>query len=116
MNAFRVCVCLLGITVASVGAQQPRTGFEVHEVSIQELQSAPKDGRVTSVQLVDAYLKRIEAFDQAGPKLNAMIRMNPKARAEAAVLDAERRAGRVRGALHGIPIILKDNNEMARLA
>jgi amidase len=116
MNAVRVCICLLGLAAASVGAQQQRPGFEVYEVSIQELQSALSSGRVTSVQLVDAYLKRIAAFDQAGPQLNAMIRMNPKARADAAVLDAERRAGRVRGALHGIPIILKDNYETAGFA
>jgi Asp-tRNA(Asn)/Glu-tRNA(Gln) amidotransferase A subunit family amidase len=116
MNSVRLCVCLLAFCVASVRAQQPRPGFEVYEVSIQELQSALSAGRVTSVQLVDAYLQRIAAFDQAGPKLNAMIRLNPKARADAAVLDAERRAGRVRGALHGIPIILKDNYETAGFA
>src|SRR5687768_8907628 len=116
MKSVQLCVCMLALGVASVRAQQPRAGFEVYEVSIQELQSALSAGRVTSVQLVDAYLQRIAAYDQAGPKLNAMIRLNPKAKADAAVLDAERRAGRVRGALHGIPIILKDNYETAGFA
>jgi Asp-tRNA(Asn)/Glu-tRNA(Gln) amidotransferase A subunit family amidase len=59
--------------------------------------------------LVDAYLARIRAYDHAGPSLNAIVRLNPNARSDAAALDAERKAGRVRGPLHGIPIILKDN-------
>ena len=66
-------------------------------------------GRATSVELVNAYLARIAAYDHAGPALNAMIRLNPNALADAAARDAERKAGRVRGPLHGIPIILKDN-------
>ena len=60
-------------------------------------------GKVTSVALVDAYLARIAAYDHQGPALNAIIRLNPAARADAAALDAERKAGHVRGPLHGIP-------------
>lgn len=82
---------------------------EVHEATITELQAAMTQGRVTAVQLVDAYLARIAAYEAQGPALNAMIRLNPNARAEAAALDDERRRGRSRGPLHGIPIILKDN-------
>jgi Asp-tRNA(Asn)/Glu-tRNA(Gln) amidotransferase A subunit family amidase len=67
------------------------------------------------VQLVDAYLARIAAYDVGGPQLNAMIRLNPAARRDAAAMDAERAAGRVRGPLHGIPIILKDNYDVAGL-
>ena len=85
----------------------------VFEASITELQNGMKSGRYTSAQLVDAYLARIAAYDQRGPALNAMIRVNPRARAEAAALDTERRAGKVRGPLHGIPIILKDNYNTA---
>jgi amidase len=84
-------------------------GFEVAEASMTEVQKALTDGRVTSVQLVDAYRARIAAYDHAGPAINAMIRLNPNARKEAADLDAERKAGRVRGPMHGVPIILKDN-------
>jgi len=81
----------------------------VYEASITELQSAMKMGRLRSVDLVDAYLARIDAYDHAGPALNAIIRLNPTARVEAAALDAERTSGKVRGPLHGIPIIVKDN-------
>ena len=81
----------------------------VYEATITELQSAMSIGRLRSVDLVDAYVARINAYDHAGPALNAIIRLNPSAHAEAAALDAERKAGKVRGPLHGIPIILKDN-------
>ena len=90
-------------------AGQSRPGVEVYEASIADLQAAMTAGRTSAVQLVDAYLARIAAYDQRGPALNAMIRLNPKARADARRLDEERRQGRVRGPLHGIPIILKDN-------
>ncbi|MEO7359204.1 MAG: amidase family protein, partial [Gemmatimonadaceae bacterium] len=67
------------------------------------------EGRTNSLQLVEAYLARIAAFDARGPALNSMIRINPQARADARRLDAERRAGKVRGPMHGVPVILKDN-------
>jgi Asp-tRNA(Asn)/Glu-tRNA(Gln) amidotransferase A subunit family amidase len=70
---------------------------------------------VTSVELVEAYLARIAAYDVDGAALNAMIRLNPRARAEAVSMDAERRAGRVRGPLHGVPVVLKDNYSTADL-
>lgn len=86
-----------------------RSTVEVTEASITELRAAMANRRVTSVQLVDAYLARIAAYEQAGPGLNALIRLNPNARSEAAERDAERRQGRIRGSLHGIPVIIKDN-------
>ncbi|HET9984650.1 MAG TPA: amidase family protein [Longimicrobiales bacterium] len=89
--------------------------FDVVEATIPELQAAMASGRLTAVQLVDAYVARIRAYDQHGPRLNAIIRLNPRARAEAAALDAERKAGKVRGPLHGIPVILKDNYDTADL-
>ncbi len=90
-------------------AQQMHSSFDVAEASVADLSSALAAGRVTSVQLVEAYLARIAAYDQAGPALNAILRINPRARAQAATLDAERARGAVRGPLHGIPILLKDN-------
>jgi amidase len=104
-------VFALGTTTATAQNAKPAPSarFEVVEASIPQLQSALKDGKVTSVQLVDAYLARIAAYDAQGPELNSMIRVNPRARAVAAQLDRERREGKVRGPLHGIPIALKDN-------
>jgi hypothetical protein len=63
--------------------------FEVTEASLTDLQRAMTEGRVTSVQLLDAYLARIAAYDHAGPAINAMIRLNPRARADAAARDSE---------------------------
>ncbi len=85
----------------------------VFEGGIRDLQAALAAGRVTSAQLVDAYLARIDAYDRNPPFLHAILRVNPNARAEAARLDAERAAGHVRGPLHGIPVILKDNYDTA---
>lgn len=70
-----------------------------------------KDGRLTSVALTRALLARIAALNHAGPRLNAVIAVNPDALAQAAARDAERRAGKLRGALHGVPVLIKDNIE-----
>jgi len=96
---------------ASVTGRRPQSVpmFDVTEASLTDLQAAITSGRASSVQLVDAYAARIAAYDHAGPLINAIIRVNARARADAVKLDAERRAGKVRGPLHGIPIILKDN-------
>jgi len=86
-------------------------GFDVTERSIEELQAAQMHGIVSARGLTQAYLTRIEALDQQGPALNAIIRINPHALRQAAALDLERRGGGVRGPLHGIPILVKDNFE-----
>jgi len=83
--------------------------FDAFELSIPELQSAMERGDTTTRDLVRQYLKRIEAFDRAGPRLNAMIFINPRVLDEAAALDAERKKSGARGPLHGIPVVLKDN-------
>ncbi len=87
--------------------------FNVVEATIPELQEAMASGRATAVDLLDAYLARIAAYDQQGPRLNAMIRLNPNAHSDARARDRERASGAVRGPLHGIPIILKDNYDTA---
>lgn len=79
------------------------------EATIPELQAAMDAGELTAVELVDFYLARIAAYDDAGPTLNAFIVVNPAAREQAAALDAERAVSGPRGPLHGIPIVLKDN-------
>jgi amidase len=89
--------------------------FDVVEKTIPELQEAMRAGTVTAAQLVDAYLARIEAYDRKGPRINSIIAINPKAREEAAALDRERAARGPRGPLHGIPLVIKDNIDMAGL-
>jgi amidase len=110
MTRLSVVLASVALTTAASAQAVPRLApLEVAEATISELQTALTRRAVTSAQLVDAYLARIAAYDDAGPELRAMLRLNPRARAEATALDAERRAGAVRGPLHGIPIILKDN-------
>lgn len=87
--------------------------FEVHEQSILDLQSAMQAGRVTSRGLVESYLARIQAYDQAGPRLNSIVMINPRAREDAEALDRERADGKSRGPLHGIPVLIKDNYDTA---
>ena len=88
-------------------------GFDVQEKTIAELQAAMTSGAVTSRTLVLGYLARIRAYDLQGPRLNAMIAMNPKVLEIADALDKERAARGPRGPLHGIPIVVKDNFETA---
>ncbi|WP_375271615.1 amidase family protein, partial [Sphingomonas sp.] len=85
----------------------------VEERSIEQVQAAMTAGRATSVELTRAYLARIAAMDRRGPTLRSIIALNPDAVAQARALDAERRAGRVRGPLHGVPVLIKDNVETA---
>ena len=91
-------------------------GFEVAEKSVGELSAAMAAGSATATDLVAGYLARIEAYDQRGPMLNTMVAINPRALEEAAGLDAERAAGNVRGPLHGIPVVVKDNYDTADMA
>ena len=89
-------------------AQAP-AAFAFEEAEIASLQKQMGDGSLTSKSLTQAYLDRIAAIDDAGPRLNAVIETNPDALKDAEALDAERKAGKLRGPLHGIPVLLKDN-------
>src|SRR5689334_20646857 len=79
------------------------------DAGVREQAALMASGQLTSKTLVGRYLARIAAIDKAGPRLNAVIELNPDAARIAADLDRERRAGKVRGPLHGIPVLLKDN-------
>src|SRR4051794_31905890 len=87
------------------------TPYEVAEKDIATLQADMAAGRVSAADLVRAYIARIDALDRGGPQLHAVIAVNPNAIADARALDAERRRGHLRGPLHGIPILVKDNIE-----
>ena len=96
-------------TVLAVNAATISSGFAddlCFEKSVFELQDEFNSGKLSSVQLVDYYLKRIKVYDGL---INAMITVNPKAMEEAKRLDEERAQGHIEGPLHGIPIVLKDN-------
>jgi Asp-tRNA(Asn)/Glu-tRNA(Gln) amidotransferase A subunit family amidase len=103
-----VVACLL-LLLAGACTKSSSSVASPLEATIPELQGAMETGQLTSVELVDFYLARIAAYDNAGPKLNAFILVNPVARDEAAALDAERAESGPRGPLHGIPVVLKDN-------
>ena len=87
--------------------------FALEELTIDELQSRMRSGSESSASLVRQYLNHIDATDQRGPAINAVIELNPDAMAIAAQLDAERKAGKIRGPLHGIPVLIKDNIDTA---
>src|SRR5437870_581527 len=83
--------------------------FELEEATIADLQAGMTAGKYTARSLVTAYLQRIEALDRKGPALRSVLEPNPDALAQATALDAERKAKGLRGPLHGIPILVKDN-------
>ncbi len=92
---------------AAVPASPP--AFELDEVTVADLQKRMSSGAATSRAIAELYLARIEALDRKGPELRAVLEINPDALAIAGALDAERKAGKVRGPLHGVPVLIKDN-------
>jgi amidase len=104
----------LALTFAA-GVAEPLTAraeskvLNIETATIADLDLAFANGKLTSEKLVDAYLKRIDAYDKKGPGINAVITLNPNARAEAKALDIERKRKGPRSPLHGVPILLKDN-------
>ncbi len=83
--------------------------FPLLEVSINELQQKMESGELSALQITEMYLNRIEQLDQNGPKVNSIMELNPDAQAIAQQIDQERADGKVRGPMHGIPVIIKDN-------
>lgn len=79
------------------------------ELEITQLQQEYKDGNLTAKEVVQAYLNRIEEIDDSGPELGSIITVNPDAIQIAEELDKEMKNGKVRGPMHGIPVVLKDN-------
>jgi amidase len=83
--------------------------FELDEATIAELQAGMRSGKYSAQTLTKKYLERVEDVDNHGPAINSVIELNPDALSIAAELDKERKAGRVRGPLHGVPVLIKDN-------
>ena len=87
--------------------------FELNEITIQELQQKMSNGVYSSEQITGMYLNHIEEINRKGPAINAVIETNPDALSIAKAMDIERKAGNLRGPLHGIPILIKDNIDSA---
>jgi amidase len=100
-----------GAAALSVARSLPAVAApsNLNEMTVVQMQAAMASNQLSSLDLVNYYLTRISTLDQAGPTVNSVIEVNPDAKAIAQSLDAERRAGHVRGPLHGIPVLLKDN-------
>jgi amidase len=92
---------------AAPGAQTGK--FDWEELTISDAQAAMKSGKVSARRLAEMYLERVGKIDRSGPALNAVIELNPEALSIADALDGERKQGRVRGPLHGVPVLIKDN-------
>ena len=110
----------LGAETRDVGVESvPRSDwfaispFDLEEATIADLQAGMSSGRMTSHSITQQYMARIEELDRKGPTLRHVLEVNPNALAIADSLDRERKSGRVRGSLHGIPILLKDNIDTA---
>ena len=102
--------CMLLVILLSAASHLQAQTADIGEASIRDLQLAMEKGELTAAVLVAESLARIEAFDDQGPAVNAIIHLNPEAREQAQALDEERRQTGPRGPLHGIPVILKDNS------
>ncbi|AWH28213.1 amidase [Stenotrophomonas sp. YAU14A_MKIMI4_1] len=122
------CLILVLAALSSAGCSAPAPNahaaepaassapFPYAETDVADLQARMVSGELDSVTLTGAYLQRIAALDRAGPRLRAVIELNPDALKEAGERDRERRSGRLRGPLHGIPVLLKDNINAAPMA
>jgi len=83
--------------------------FQPAEMTVAEMQKKMQNGELTSRSLTQQYLDQIEKYDRNGPKLNSVIELNPDALSIADAMDKERKSGKTRGAMHGIPVLIKDN-------
>ena len=100
-----------GCTRAEAPSRRPDAvpTFALEEATIADLQQKMQSGALTSESIVESYLARIDAVDRRGPTLRAILELNPDASAIARQLDAERKAGKVRGPMHGVPVLIKGN-------
>lgn len=112
----RTFLTLAGMATAASFARPMQLfaqGIELEEMPIAAMQDGMRTGRFTARFLAEQYLARIDAMDKRGPAINAMIELNPDALSIADTLDRERKSGHVRGPMHGIPIVIKDNIDTA---
>lgn len=103
----------LAYSAAQTAHAKPAPTFELEELSLSDLGAGLTRGRWTSRRLLELYHARIDAIDRNGPRLGAVIELNPDAAALADQLDSERKQNHTRGPLHGIPVLIKDNIDTA---
>jgi amidase len=103
------CMPFLVSCTSNLFQSKPQVPFALEEATIDDIQSAYKSGKLTTVNLIQGYLDRINAYEKNGPRINSIIAVNPNVLKQAALLDAERIKTGPRSALHGIPVLLKDN-------
>src|SRR5579863_4060973 len=114
MKNHKLLAAVAGLLYAPPGdAQSGKPTFQILETTIDDVHAAYKSGSLTAHQLVQAYLDRINAYDKQGPRINAIITLNPKALEEADKLDAQYKNSGFVGPLHGIPILVKDEIDTA---
>lgn len=101
--------CAKKVEIATSGQATPENSFSLLEMTISDLQKQMESGAATSASITQNYLDRIAALDKMGPGLNAVLELNPDAIQLAQELDQERQLGKLRGPLHGIPVMLKGN-------
>src|SRR5437762_5937089 len=126
LRTLAVALLVAGFVMAGIflsdsglpGAQASPTqsapgGFDLEEATISDLVRDQQAGRRTARWIAEQYLSRIQALDRNGPSLKSIIELNPDALAVADALDAERQARGLRGPLHGVPVLIKDNIDTA---
>src|SRR5262245_57646797 len=108
-TAFRLLLAplLAALVLAQAPARAARS-LDLDQATIADLNAAFTAGTLTSEQLVQRFLARIEAYDRKGPSIHAVLTLNPKALETARALDAERKAKGARSPLHCVPVVLKD--------
>src|SRR4051794_30206838 len=109
-----VCV-VAGLLLVAAPARAADPPLDLERLTVADARAKMAAGQLTSVQLTRAYINRIAAVNARGPGLNAVRIVNPRALSDASLLDLERVTGKLRGPLHGVPVLVKDNLDVAGL-
>src|SRR5262245_52816385 len=109
MKRRKVIAVMCSVLIVTGFTHAQTRNFDLLTASVSDIQSAVASGALTYERLVQLYLNRVEAYDKKGPKLNAVLAINPRAIEIARALDQERKTKGLRSPLHGIPVAVKDN-------
>ena len=115
MKRLSLACVIAGLLLAAAPARAADPPLDLERLTVAEAGSKMAAGQLTSVQLTRAYINRIAATNARGPGFNAVRIVNPRALTDASLLDLERATGKVRGPLHGVPVLVKDNLDVAGL-